>query len=119
MISMLKIRLQRIGKINQAHFRVVVADSKIGPKSGKFLEILGFYNPKTKDLNLKEDRIKHWMSHGAQVSDTVHNFLIDKKIIQGKKINVLPRKSSTLKKKEIKAGPKVETPAPKGAEKNK
>ena len=72
-------------------------------KSGKFQEILGSYNPKLGEVILKEDRIKHWMSVGAQPSDTVHNFLVTKGLLTTKKINVLSRKSPTKKRKELKA----------------
>jgi small subunit ribosomal protein S16 len=52
----------------------------------------------------KADRIKHWMSNGAQVSDTVHNFLVKQKLIEGKKKNVLSKKTPTKKRKELKQG---------------
>lgn len=90
---MLMIRLQRTGRRNEAHFRVVLTDSKNAAKSGKFNEILGFYNPKAGEVGLKEDRIKYWLSVGAQTSDTVHNFLVTKGVIKGEKKNVLPKKS--------------------------
>lgn len=99
---MLKIRLQRIGRKNDPAFRVVLTDSKNSAKSGKFLEIVGTYNPRTKEKNFKGDRIKYWMEKGAKLSDTMHNFLIDQKIILGKKINVLPKKNITKKRKELK-----------------
>ena len=97
------IRLQRIGRKNEAHFRVVLTDSKNAAKSGKFSEILGSYNPKLGDVKLDEDRVKHWISVGAQPSDTVHNFLVTKGIVVGKKRNVLSKKSPTVKRKEAKA----------------
>ena len=100
---MLKIRLQRIGRKNDPSFRVVLTDSKNGPKSGKFLEILGSYTPKSDGVLFKADRIKHWMTQGAQTSDTVHNFLVKEGVIEGKKKNVLPKKSATKKRKELKA----------------
>ena len=104
---MLKIRLQRIGRKNDPAFRVVLTDSKNSTKSGRFLEILGTYNPKVlekKDrATFTEDRIKYWMSKGAQTSDTMHNFLVHDKVIEGKKINVLPKKKPTVKRKELKA----------------
>ncbi len=99
---MLKIRLQRTGRRNQPSFRVVLTDSRNGTKSGRFKEILGSYNPKEGDVQLKGDRIKHWIGMGAQASGTVHNFLISQKVIEGKKINVLPKKTPTKKKKEAK-----------------
>ncbi len=96
------IRLQRTGRKNDPTFRIVLTDSKNGPKSGKFLEILGFYNPKQKQKAFNADRIKHWMTKGTQVSDTIHNQLVKEGIIEGKKKNVLPRKSPTKPRKELK-----------------
>ena len=100
---MLKIRLQRTGRKNDPAFRVVLTDSKNSTKSGKFLEIVGNYNPKKGKTDFNAERILHWISMGAKLSDTMHNFLVDKNIIKGKKINVLPRKSPTKKRKELKA----------------
>lgn len=100
---MLKIRLQRIGRKNEAAFRVVLTDSKNGPQSGKFKEILGSYNPKSGIVAFKAERVKYWMSEGAQVSATVHNFLVSNKLIEGaKKKNVLSKKTPTKKRKELK-----------------
>ena len=99
---MLKIRLQRIGRKNDPSFRAVLTDSKNSTKSGRFLEILGTYNPKAGEKNLMNDRIKYWMSKGAQLSETMHNFMVHEKIIPGKKVNVLPKKKPTLKRKEMK-----------------
>lgn len=106
---MLKIRLQRVGRKHDPSFRVVVTDSKNGPKSGKALEIVGNYDPRKNVKELNEERVKHWMSKGAQASDTLHNILVDKKIISGKKINVLPKKSP-LKKEGEAEEVKVEAP---------
>ncbi len=100
---MLKIRLQRIGRKNDPSFRAVLTDSKNSTKSGRFLEIVGNYNPKAGVTNFKTDRIIYWMGKGAKLSDTMHNFLVHQKAIEGKKINVLPKKKPTQKKKELKA----------------
>ena len=104
---MLKIRLQRIGRRNDPAFRVVLTDSRNSAKSGKFKEILGTYNPTMKDntgrTNFQIDRIKYWISQGAKLSDTMHNFLVHQKVVAGKKINVLPKKHPTQKRKELKA----------------
>lgn len=99
---MLKIRLQRIGRKNDSSFRAVLTDSKNSTKSGKFLEILGNYNPKTDKIALNAERIKYWISSGAKTSDTVYNFLVSQGILNTKKINVLSKKKPTLKKKELK-----------------
>ena len=99
---MLKIRLQRIGRKNDPSFRVVLTDHKNAAKSGRFLEILGTYSAKQGKVAFNGDRIKEWMSKGVQLSDTVHNFLVHEKIIEGKKVNVLSKKSPTKKRKELK-----------------
>lgn len=95
---MLKIRLQRTGRTNNPTYRVVVTEHTNGPRSGRATEILGSYNPKTKERALKEDRIKHWLSVGAKATGTMHNMLISAGITSGKKMNVLPKK--TVAKKE-------------------
>jgi len=100
---MLKIRLQRIGRKNDPAFRVVLTDSKNSAKSGRFLELVGTYNPKKGETTFDGERIKYWMKNGAQLSDTVHNFLVHQKIIPGKKVNVLPKKKPTTSRKELKA----------------
>lgn len=108
---MLSIRLQRVGRKHEPVFRVVLTDSKNGPKSGKFLEVLGSYDSRNevKDNTVDMTRVKYWMSKGAKLSDTMHNFLVSKKLLEGKKINVLPRKSPI--KKESTDAPAA-TPAP-------
>jgi small subunit ribosomal protein S16 len=99
---MLKIRLQRTGRKNDPYFRVVLTDSKNSTKSGKFKEIIGSYNPKSGEVLFKADRIKYWIGMGAQVSDTIHNYLVQQKLIEGKKKNVLSKKSPTKARKEAK-----------------
>ncbi len=99
---MLMIRLQRIGRKNDPAFRVVLTDSKNSTKSGKFKEILGSYNLKSGEVLFKADRIKHWIGNGAQTSATVHNFLVHQKLVEGKKKNVLSKKSPTKARKELK-----------------
>jgi small subunit ribosomal protein S16 len=106
---MLKIRLQRVGRRNEAAFRVVLTESTRGPKSGDNVELLGVYSPHTDEVSLKKDRISHWIQNGAQVSDTVHNLLVRERAIEGKKINVLPKKSPIVKE-EGKAEEKAEVP---------
>ena len=68
---MVRIRLRRTGAKNQAAYRIVAAD-KESPRDGRFLEILGDYNPRTEPatVRVKEDRIYHWLSVGAQPSDS-------------------------------------------------
>jgi len=101
---MLIIRLQRVGRKNDPNFRLVVVESKRAAKSGNFLEILGSYDPRKKKIELKNEAIKSWLLKGAQVSDTAHNLLVNAKIIESAKINVVrpPKKA-------------VETETPKAA----
>ena len=87
---MLKIRLQRVGRINSPSYRVIVTEHARGPKTGNFVEVVGTYDPKTKTRALNAERIKYWISVGAKPSDTMHNMLISEGITTGKKINVLP-----------------------------
>jgi small subunit ribosomal protein S16 len=94
---MLKIRLQRTGRKNDPHFRLIVAESTLKPKTTKFAEILGTFNVKAGQFEAKADRVKHWIGVGAQVTPTVHNLLISKGVIEGKKINVLPKKKPVVK----------------------
>ena len=73
----LVIRLTRVGAKKRPQYRVVVADSRY-PRDGRFLEKLGTYNPmlaKDKRVNLELERVKHWLSKGAQPSDRVARFL--------------------------------------------
>jgi len=85
---MLAIRFLRTGKKNQPSFKIVVVEKTKSSTSGLFIEEVGFYNPLTKEKALKQDRVKHWLSVGAQPSKTVHNLLVSEKIIEGKKIDV-------------------------------
>jgi small subunit ribosomal protein S16 len=115
---MLKIRLQRVGRKHEPSFRLVLTDSKNSTKSGKYLENLGNYDARRGEKSeFKSDRITYWMSQGAQASETVHNLLISKKIIEGKKINNLPLKKPVVKEALKEAMPedkpeaKAEAPA--------
>ncbi|MCC2630970.1 MAG: ribosomal protein small subunit ribosomal protein, partial [Candidatus Paceibacter sp.] len=93
MALMLKIRLQRVGRKHEPTFRLVLTDSQNSTKSGRYLEVLGNHDPRHKDKTaINVDRVKHWISKGAKPTDTVHNMFVSKKIIEGKKINVLPKK---------------------------
>jgi len=69
---MVKIRLRRTGAKKQPNYRVVVADQR-SPRDGRFIEIIGHYNPRTEPetVNIQEDRAFHWLSEGAQMTDTI------------------------------------------------
>lgn len=104
---MLKIRLQRTGRKNDPSFRVVVTEHTSSPKAGKNVAQVGSYHPKTKDTVLDAEAIKGWLAKGAQASGTLHNMLITKGIITGKKINVLGKKTPIIKE-----APPAPEPAP-------
>jgi len=109
----INIRLQRRGRKNDPSFRVVVVDSKKKPKTGNYLEMVGSYDPRADRVEIKGDRVLHWLKNGAQASDTVHNLLVSQKIIDAKKINVLPKKTVAAKEvaPEAKAAPAPAAPA--------
>lgn len=73
---MVKIRLRRVGASKRPMYRIVAADSR-SPRDGRFIEILGHYNPLTEPTTIvvKEDRVKHWLEHGAQPTEVVTRLL--------------------------------------------
>lgn len=106
---MLTIRLSQVGKKNKKMYRLVISE-KARDTFGKALEILGSYNPHSKDLQVKADRIKHWISNGAGLSPTVNNLLIDHKIIEGEKKKASKSRKKKKEKEEKKETPKTEAP---------
>ncbi|MCK6462502.1 MAG: 30S ribosomal protein S16 [Candidatus Pacebacteria bacterium] len=92
---MLKIRLQRVGKKHDPNYRVVLMDSKRAAGSGAVREVLGFYDVKKGGVKLDGEKIKNWISKGAQASDTVFNMLVSQKVVVGPKRDVLPPKKKT------------------------
>ena len=115
---MLKIRLTRVGKKNSPAYRVVIADKKRAVK-GKFIEIIGNYNPilKPKQIVINKDRALFWMNLGAQPSDTVNNLMCDLEILPknkkikktfGKKLSKKAIKEEAEKKPEVVAAPAQE-----------
>jgi len=95
---MLTIRLQRLGRSKLANYRLVISE-KARDTQGNALEILGSYNPHDKEngLIVKEDRVKYWLSNGAQASDTVYNLFLKLGIVKGNK-----KRSVFLSKKRVK-----------------
>ena len=84
---MIIIRLSRVGKTKQPTYRMVVQDKRRDPW-GKSFEIVGTYNPRTnpKSLKINEASIKAWLAKGAACTPTVHNLLVDAKLIAGEKL---------------------------------
>jgi small subunit ribosomal protein S16 len=101
------IRLRREGALNRPYYKVVVADSR-SPRDGKFIEIVGTYDPKKRGHNstLKLDRIDHWVSKGAQPSDTVRSLIKKNKnpeaaakkaaVVEAKKAAKVPKTAPAL-----------------------
>jgi small subunit ribosomal protein S16 len=95
-----KIRLARGGSKKRPFYRIVAADER-APRDGRFLEKLGTYNPLIETdqrIILDLERVKHWISVGAQPSDRVHKFLSDLGVLKAKKIPEQPKKSKPKSK---------------------
>jgi small subunit ribosomal protein S16 len=78
-----RIRLQRLGATHRPFYRIVAANST-APRDGRFIEILGTYDPvkiAADNVTLKEERIKHWIGHGAQPSEKVRSILVKKGLL--------------------------------------
>ena len=95
---MLKLRLVRLGKKKQPFFRIVVAEQKKAVQ-GKFIEVIGHYNPINKDLTVQKDRVSYWISKGAKPTDSVA-VLFKKEGIADMDKYIDPRKKKRKKKKE-------------------
>ena len=94
-----QIRLRRTGLKKQPSYRVVVADKR-SPRDGRFLDIVGHYNPRRTpvELVLDEEKIKRWLGNGAQPSDTVARLLADKGLIGKDKVRVRKARAKRAKK---------------------
>ena len=103
---MLTIRFNRVGKRNKAYFRIVLQEHTIAP-GGRHIEVLGSYDPHMKKAVLKAEKIKEWISKGAQVSDTAYNLFIKEGVLTGKKRGVkVPKKK--VEEVAAEAAPKEE-----------
>jgi small subunit ribosomal protein S16 len=111
---MLKIRLKRIGKKRQPVYRLVVSDVR-KDMQGPYKEQVGFYNPlvSSKDVKADETRINYWLSQGAKCSPTVHNLLVSKGIIKGKKVKATKIKKVKSQPATAKAAAAQANPAAK------
>jgi small subunit ribosomal protein S16 len=95
---MLAIRLKRVGRTNDPSFRIIVQDHRRSPKKTRGLvEYVGSYDARKGKPQIDGERVKYWMSQGAQPSDTVHNLLVDAKIITDKKVNAMNKKTKPVK----------------------
>ena len=104
---MLAIRFERVGRKNKAQFRIVLQEHTVAP-GGRHIAVLGSYDPHQKKAVLKADKIKEWITKGAQVSDSVYNLLVKEGAIEGKKLAI---KMEKPKVKEVPVEPaKAEEP---------
>lgn len=97
MTTMLKMRLQNIGRRHDPHARLVVTDASRGPKSGKYIEVVGVYNKKSGFVKIDSARVNYWLGVGVEPSVTVHNMLVAEGVITKPKINALPKKTAPQK----------------------
>lgn len=103
---MVKIRLMRMGMKGAPSYRVVVADAR-SPRDGRIIENIGWYNPRTEPstITIDADRAKHWLSVGAQPTDSVVSLLIRSGIIER------PSREETVAKSAAKKAAKAAQPA--------
>jgi small subunit ribosomal protein S16 len=94
---MLAIKLSQKGKTNKRMFRLIISEKSRDPY-GNVLEVLGSYNPHTKDLVVKGERVNYWISKGAQMTSSVNNLLIEKKIVEGAKVKASKKGEKSAKK---------------------
>lgn len=82
---MIKLRLRRMGAKRQPSYRIVAAESR-SPRDGRFIEVVGFYNPKADPhiVRVDAERAKYWLDHGAQPTDTVRSLLVQTGVLPGR-----------------------------------
>lgn len=95
---MVKIRLTRMGDKRSPFYRIVVADSR-SPRDGKFIEVVGTYNPiaNPAEIKIDADKVNTWLKNGATPTDTVRDLLVNQGIIEKKPV---PAKTKAVKKKQ-------------------
>jgi small subunit ribosomal protein S16 len=102
---MLTIRFARVGRKNRAQFRIVLQEHTAAP-GGRHVAMLGNYDPHQKKVVLKADKIKEWISKGAQVSDSVYNLLLKMKKVAAKESPAAENETEEAKSQQV---PKEET----------
>ena len=108
---MLAIRLKRVGRTNDPSFRIIVQDHRRSPKKTRgVVEYVGSYNARHGKPQVNAERIQYWLSQGAQASDTVHNILVDTKVISEKKVNAHNKKTKIVKEVPVVEAPKPAAP---------
>ncbi|MCE7946002.1 MAG: 30S ribosomal protein S16 [Chloroflexi bacterium CFX4] len=117
---MVRIRLRRIGLKRQPSYRIVVADSE-APRNGRYIEIIGFYNPRTEPatVTLDEGRALHWLKVGAQPSEAVARLMknlgtLDRlaRLHKGESLEALVAEAEAARAAMPQPNPKTRRPAP-------
>lgn len=112
---MLVIRMQRTGRKRQPSFRLIVQEKTRNPQS-KSVEIVGFYNPRTKEKGFNQERINYWLGQGVQPTDSVHNLFVNAGVIHAEKrhvVHLTETRRAAIAEKQEKAEPApVPTEAP-------
>jgi small subunit ribosomal protein S16 len=117
---MVRIRLRRVGRKKQPSYRIVVADSR-SPRDGRYIEVIGFYNPRTQPMTMtvEEGRALHWLNAGAQPSDAVRRILEKTgtlarlaRLQQGEAIETLVSEAQAAAAAQEPVSPKTQYPAP-------
>jgi len=99
---MVKIRLTRVGRKNLAHYRVIAVQAR-EKRDTNSIELLGNYSPFTKELVLNEERVKYWLSVGAQPTERVKSWLIQKNLIKASEYKKTYKKTPGKQNSERKA----------------
>ena len=122
---MVRIRLRRVGAKKQPSYRIVVADSH-SPRDGRFIESIGYYNPRTEPetVHYDEERALYWLSVGAQPSDAVHRLLRNggtlarlERLREGESIETLVEEAQAEAEKRAPVSPKTRHASPKSPKK--
>jgi small subunit ribosomal protein S16 len=105
----IKLRLRRMGAKKQPSYRIVAAEST-KPRDGRFIEIVGHYDPKTDPYTLRvdEERAKYWLDHGAQPTETVRSLLVKSGVLPGYQGPPAGESSSASKEKAAPAAKPAE-----------
>ncbi len=98
---MLAIKFKRTGKKHQPSFRIIVSEKR-SKVSGRFIDDLGWLNPRSHEFNLNKERAEYWLKVGAQATPSVHNLFVRSGFLKDKKIQVHKKPKKTAESTEIK-----------------
>lgn len=119
---MLKIRLKRIGRKGEPHYRIVVIPART-KRDGKAIEYIGYYNPHLKETKLNKERAKYWLSVGAQPTDTLRSILAKFKLVEKPqrpdRPPKKPKKELKGEKEKVKPKKKMQKPKTEGSQEKK